>query len=72
MPAKKKDFYTYADAQAAVQKLGIKRQSDYSKRYREDPTRGSRSEVSWISHRSRLTSSLVRWTLQQKQPVAAR
>ncbi|KIZ33562.1 gamma-mobile-trio integrase GmtZ [Stutzerimonas stutzeri] len=32
------DFYpTYAEAQAAVQALGIKRQSEYAKRYREDP-----------------------------------
>ncbi|OCX96288.1 MAG: integrase [Pseudomonas sp. CO183] len=32
------DFYaTYAEAQAAVQALGIKNQPDYKKRYREDP-----------------------------------
>jgi hypothetical protein len=33
----KKDFYTYAEAQAAAQALGIKSQPDYTKRYREDP-----------------------------------
>ncbi|HDQ4550063.1 gamma-mobile-trio integrase GmtZ [Pseudomonas aeruginosa] len=37
MPAKKKDFYTYTETQAAAQALGIKTQSDYNKRYREDP-----------------------------------
>ncbi|OVZ00578.1 hypothetical protein CDO47_35700 [Pseudomonas aeruginosa] len=32
------DLYpTYAEAQAAAQALGIKNQSDYNKRYREDP-----------------------------------
>jgi len=32
------DFYpTYAEARAAAQALGIKRQPDYTKRYREDP-----------------------------------
>lgn len=33
----KKNFYTYAQAQSAVQILGIKSQSDYNKRYCEDP-----------------------------------
>jgi len=32
----KKDFYTYAEAQAAAQALGIKSKSDYGKRCRED------------------------------------
>ncbi len=36
MPTKK-NFYTYAEARAAAQALGIKRQADYAKRYREDP-----------------------------------
>ena len=36
MPAKK-NFYTYAEAQASVQRIGIQSQSDYTKRYREDP-----------------------------------
>jgi len=36
MPAKK-DFYIYAEAQAAAQALGIKNLPDYKKRYREDP-----------------------------------
>ncbi|MFZ2321288.1 MAG: integrase repeat-containing protein, partial [Pseudomonas sp.] len=36
MPAKK-GFYTYAEAQAAAQALGIKSRPDYRKRYREDP-----------------------------------
>jgi len=36
MPAKK-NFYNYSGAKAAAQALGIKRQSDYTKRYREDP-----------------------------------
>ncbi|HHM8335801.1 TPA: integrase repeat-containing protein, partial [Pseudomonas aeruginosa] len=32
-----KNFYTYAEAQAAARALGIKRNHDYRKRYREDP-----------------------------------
>ncbi|SDG80748.1 Phage integrase family protein [Pseudomonas benzenivorans] len=36
MPVKKKSC-TYAEAQATVQMLGIKKMSDYNKRYREDP-----------------------------------
>ncbi|MCJ0878015.1 hypothetical protein MRX33_10810 [Pseudomonas sp. JI-2] len=36
MPTKK-NFYTYAEAQVAAQALGIKSQSDYKKRYCEDP-----------------------------------
>ncbi|PTU79707.1 integrase, partial [Pseudomonas indoloxydans] len=35
MPTKK-NFYTYAEAQVAAQALGIKKHSDYKKRYRED------------------------------------
>ncbi|MBX9756860.1 MAG: hypothetical protein K2X80_19035, partial [Pseudomonadaceae bacterium] len=35
MPAKK-NFYTYAEAQAAVQALGIKMGPEYKERYRED------------------------------------
>ncbi|MAB96744.1 MAG: hypothetical protein CMK71_01575, partial [Pseudomonadaceae bacterium] len=35
MPTKK-DFYTYTEAQAAAQALGIKNLPDYRKRYRED------------------------------------
>ena len=36
MPVEK-NFYTYAEAQAAAQALGIKSQPDYQQRYREDP-----------------------------------
>ena len=36
MPAKK-NFYTYAEAQSAVQALGIKKWHDYKKRFRKDP-----------------------------------
>jgi len=36
MPAKK-NFYTYAEAQSAVQALGIKKWHDYKKRFRNDP-----------------------------------
>jgi len=36
MPAIK-NFYTYADAQAALQALEIQRQADHLKRYNEDP-----------------------------------
>ncbi|WOD12945.1 VPA1269 family protein [Pseudomonas sp. NyZ704] len=37
MPANKKNFYTYAEAQAAARALAINRQLEYLKRYREDP-----------------------------------
>lgn len=37
MPARKKDFYTYAEAQTSAQTLGIKSQRDYRSRYQEDP-----------------------------------
>ncbi|WP_208643713.1 VPA1269 family protein [Pseudomonas songnenensis] len=52
MPAKK-DFYTYAEAQAAAQELGIKSQPDYRKRYREDPRLPARpnqiyADAGWI------------------------
>ncbi|WP_043310019.1 integrase repeat-containing protein [Pseudomonas sp. ML96] len=36
MPAKK-NFYTYSEAQAAIQALGIKIRPDYKKRFREGP-----------------------------------
>lgn len=36
MPAKNKDFYTYAEAQSAVQALSIKTQSEYRKHYLVD------------------------------------
>jgi hypothetical protein len=36
MPTKK-NFYNYSGAKAAAQAMGIKRQSEYTKRYREDP-----------------------------------
>ncbi len=32
----KKNFYTYAEAKAAVQALKIESQPEYTKRYRED------------------------------------
>jgi len=52
MPAKK-DFYTYAEAHAAAQALGIKNQPDYTKRYREDPRLPSKpsefyADAGWI------------------------
>ena len=53
MPAKKRDFYSYGEAQAAVQALGIKSQSDYKLRYRSDPRLPSRpdqayADAGWI------------------------
>ncbi|HHN1896340.1 TPA: VPA1269 family protein [Pseudomonas aeruginosa] len=46
MPAKK-DFYTYADAQAAAQALCIKNWPDYKKRYREDPRLPAKPETTY-------------------------
>ncbi|WP_043310018.1 integrase repeat-containing protein, partial [Pseudomonas sp. ML96] len=45
MPAKKKNFYTYPEAQVAARALSIEGHTEYRKRYREDPRLPSRPEV---------------------------